>query len=77
MGTSHTIHSDNGFEISIYDNRDGEDFAPLTDVSLSIGTGFTSYGEPSVNVEIPLTLPKLEALYRKLGKVIKLVAQGE
>lgn len=71
MGISHTLHLKNGFEIAIDEDGDENDILGNHDLTLSVGTGFTVKGKPSVNIEIPLLFSELVKIHNQLGSLIK------
>ena len=70
MGTSHTLLFKDGFEIAIDEDGDENDIFCDHDLTLSVGTGFTGKGKPSVNIEIPLRFDELLKIYDQLRTLI-------
>ena len=71
MGISHTLHAKDGFEIALDDDGNFSGPAKKHKVALSVGTGFTSWGKSSVNVEICLSIEELTKINEKISNFIK------
>ena len=70
MEISHTLHLRDGFEVSIDEDGDKDDILGNHDLTLSVGTGFTTKGKPSVNIEIPLLLKDLVKISERIEDII-------
>lgn len=65
---SHILHRENGFEVAVDESTN--EIMMKTSYRVSVGTGFTSANQPSVNMEIPVTLDQLKEIHQRLGELI-------
>lgn len=66
---SYILYDCDNFELSLDLNVDES-------ATISIGTGFTPYRMPSVNVEIPISLNTIDVLIERLQDVKKFIEKN-
>lgn len=72
MGISHTIFVKDNFELAVDSNGDDEDRI----FELTMGTGFTSGGANSVNIQMMVGFDDLKKIRERLTEVINEYEMG-
>ncbi len=72
MGISHVIFVKDNFELAVDENWDVEDrdISPTQLFELTFGTGFTSGGANSVNLQMTIGLDDLKKIRDRFAEVI-------